>query len=293
MSLPGAETSLPWALILAGGDGRRLRSLTRRIAGDERPKQFCRVLDHDTLLEQTLRRSALAIPRDRTMAVVVGAHERFYAPVLSDFPPQRLAIQPENRGTAPAILYGLLRMLTAAPRSPLVVFPSDHYVSNDAGFMGHVQTAVRAVVARPDLVVLLGVRPDSADVADGWIEPGERIAGPGRPELHRARQIWEKPSPRLAVALRARGCLWDSFVMVAYPCAVLNMVRSAAPTLIEAFAPVQKHLGTPWESVSLRQVYARLPSMNFARCVVGTCPANLAVLCLDGVEWSREALAHR
>jgi mannose-1-phosphate guanylyltransferase len=267
MTFPGAETPSPWSLVLAGGDGRRLRSLTRRIAGDERPKQFCRVLDQDTLLEQTLRRSALAIPRECTMAVVVDAHERVYAPVLSDFPPQRVAIQPENRGTAPAILYGLLRIMTAAPKSPVVVFPSDHYVSNDAGFIGHVETAVQAVVARPDLVVLLGVMP-------------ERIAGPWRPELHRARHFWEKPSPRLAGALRASGCLWDSFVMVAYPCAVLNMVRGAAPALIDAFAPVRMHLGTPWEAVSLRQVYSRLPSMDFAKCVVRTCPANLAVLCL-------------
>jgi mannose-1-phosphate guanylyltransferase len=28
------------AIILAGGDGTRLRDLTRRIAGDDRPKQF-------------------------------------------------------------------------------------------------------------------------------------------------------------------------------------------------------------------------------------------------------------
>src|SRR5882672_5256937 len=33
-----------WAVILAGGDGTRLRSLTRAIAGDDRPKQFCEIL---------------------------------------------------------------------------------------------------------------------------------------------------------------------------------------------------------------------------------------------------------
>jgi hypothetical protein len=30
-----------WAVILASGDGTRLRSFTRSITGDERPKQFC------------------------------------------------------------------------------------------------------------------------------------------------------------------------------------------------------------------------------------------------------------
>ena len=282
----GTKTPSPWALVLAGGEGRRLRPLTRRIAGDERPKQFCRVLDHDTLLEQTLRRSALLVSRECTVAVVVGAHEPFYAPLLSDFPPRAVAIQPENRGTAPAILYGLLRVMAAMPPSPIVIFPSDHYVSDDAGFMAHVETATRAVVARPDLVILLGVMPDSTDVEDGWVEPGEPIAGPWRPGLHRARHCWQKPSPRLAVSLRARGCLWDSFVMVAYPSAVLTMIRGAIPSLVDAFAPVRRCLQTPWEAASLRRVYARLPSIDFAKRVVATRPANLAVLCLDGVEWS-------
>ena len=51
-----------WAIILAGGDGMRLRSLTRTSAGDERPKQFCSILGEETLLEQTRRRAALTVP---------------------------------------------------------------------------------------------------------------------------------------------------------------------------------------------------------------------------------------
>src|SRR5687767_9915461 len=30
-----------YAVVLAGGDGTRLRSITKMIAGDDRPKQFC------------------------------------------------------------------------------------------------------------------------------------------------------------------------------------------------------------------------------------------------------------
>src|SRR2546425_11401140 len=69
-----------WGIILAGGDGTRLRSLTRRIAGDERPKQFCRLLGDKTLLEQTRQRAMRLLSPQRTFTVVVRRHEGFYAP---------------------------------------------------------------------------------------------------------------------------------------------------------------------------------------------------------------------
>src|SRR2546422_1937716 len=53
-----SDTPSPWGLILAGGDGTRLRPLTRLIVRDERPKQFCPVLSNETLLEQTLDRKS-------------------------------------------------------------------------------------------------------------------------------------------------------------------------------------------------------------------------------------------
>ena len=43
-----------WAVVLAGGEGVRLRPLVRRVCGDERPKQFVPLLGTRTLLRQTL-----------------------------------------------------------------------------------------------------------------------------------------------------------------------------------------------------------------------------------------------
>src|ERR1700723_634045 len=72
------------AIILAGGDGTRLLSLTRRISGLDLPKQFCAIIGRETLLEQTRRRVALSISPERTVTVVSRAHERYYSPLISE-----------------------------------------------------------------------------------------------------------------------------------------------------------------------------------------------------------------
>src|SRR5579863_494805 len=94
-----------WAVVLAGGDGKRLLPLTRRLSGDDRPKQFCRVLGDETLLDQTLRRVERIVSPDRTFSVVTKAHRHFYRGHETGMRTAGLLVQPRNKGTSPAILY--------------------------------------------------------------------------------------------------------------------------------------------------------------------------------------------
>ena len=138
------------AIVLAGGDGTRLRDLTRRIAGQYIPKQFCPLIGSSTLLEQTFDRIARVVAPEHTLTVVNRRHERFYAPLLGHLPGSRLLAQPENRGTAVAISYALFRMAQSAPEASVALFPSDHYIDDDAEFMRHVEYAFEVVEERPE-----------------------------------------------------------------------------------------------------------------------------------------------
>src|SRR5258708_35950406 len=117
-----------WAVILAGGEGTRLRSYIHRIAGRECPKQYFPILGTTSLLEQTLARVWLRLAPEHTLAVVNRAHQGFYSAISKIWPELKLLIQPHNLGTAPAILY---TMLVIAKRSDIEsgeIFLTDHYV---------------------------------------------------------------------------------------------------------------------------------------------------------------------
>src|SRR5258705_10878561 len=88
-----------WSVILAGGDGVRLRALTRGLTGDDRPKQFCALVGPDALVTEPGRRAALVAPAHRTLVVVNRAHERFYTPLLADL--RVRAVAPSPRTGAP------------------------------------------------------------------------------------------------------------------------------------------------------------------------------------------------
>ena len=116
-----------WGVILAGGSGTRLRPLTRRISGDDRPKQFCPLVGGMTLLARTRVRIAREISPARTLLVLTREHESFYLPEIAGLDPDQVIEQPDNRGTLPAILWSLLRAARLDEQATLAFFPSDHH----------------------------------------------------------------------------------------------------------------------------------------------------------------------
>src|SRR2546422_8050128 len=83
------------------------------------------------------------------------------------------------------------------------------------------------VAAHPDLIALLGARPERPETGYGYIVVGHRVVGPG--EGFRVVAFHEKPAPALAARVIGRGGLWNSFVMVGRVARMLELVREVRP----------------------------------------------------------------
>jgi mannose-1-phosphate guanylyltransferase len=282
----GSANQKRWAVILAGGEGVRLRSLTRLVSGDDTPKQFCPLLSGRTLLAQTKQRIARSISSDRTIYVLLASHERFYKNELRTVAPDCMLVQPFNRGTLPAILLSLIRIAREDEDAVVGFFPSDHHYSEEHRFMSGVDLAFIAAGEDRDSVTLLGVAAKNPEVDYGWIEAEATGSARSRNGLLRVKRFWEKPSPRVAQDLLEQGCVWNTFVMIGRAQAFLNIIQIGAPQIYQEFEPIMEAPERSFDNAALKDIYQQIPTADFSHLVLSAAPEKLGVLCLGDVGWS-------
>src|SRR5262245_47577666 len=216
-----------WALVLAGGDGTRLQSLTHLIAGAPIPKQYCRILGPRSLLETTLSRIAPLVSAKRTLAIVNRDHLAIARPQLRSLDARNVLVQPRNLDTGPGVLLSMLELARRDPDATVAMFPSDHHVHDSGAFHRSIERMRRVVKELPQKIALLGARPEHADSGYGYITRG-RPLGPGA-DTFAVFAFHEKPAARIAADMVRRGALWNTLVMVARVRRVLELLRALRP----------------------------------------------------------------
>ena len=260
-----------WAVLLAGGDGLRLRGLTETIVGDQRPKQFCAILGPRSLLSDTRCRLSPRFSLDRQAFVLLSAHESYYRNELADAKESLLIAQPANRGTAVGIIAALIQIMQIDPDAITALFPCDHYYSNEEAFRSVVQSAIKGAEQFPEFVIVVGAAADYAETDYGWIEPAELISQSADTPLYRVNRFWEKPASPQARACLKRGCLWNTFVTVGRAATLLDLVCSEAPNTVLS---ITRALADG----DLTPTYDQLPIVDFSRDMLANQANRLLVL---------------
>jgi mannose-1-phosphate guanylyltransferase len=274
-----------WAIVLAGGDGVRLRPLVRRLFGDERPKQYVPLLGPASLLRQTLDRVERLVSPERTVVVSRVEHAAYVARELAGQPRPRVLLQPQDRGTGTAVLFAAHLIRQWDPEATVAVFPSDHYILEEDAFNAHTAEVLAHVTRHPERMVLLGAPPTRPEPEYGWINPGESLGGTTAGPIFRVGGFLEKPEPEQARWCLTKGWLWNTFVFATTLPALLDIGRDCLPSVDGRLKHIAAFTRTPHESWAIRQAYALAPTCDFSRAVLQQCPPGLAVSPLPRLTW--------
>lgn len=286
-------------IVLAAGEGKRLRPLVQRWRGDDLPKQYVKFTGDRSMLEQTFKRAERLIAPDRLFTIVDRRHLAYpevWRQLLSR-PRGTVVLQPENKETGPGLLLPLTHLYKRRPDSTVVIFPSDHFIREEGLFMDHVDLAARLISEDPSRLILLGMQPNGPDPEYGYILSDGEIPHLVPSGVRRVTRFIEKPTPRAASELVRQGGLWNTMVMVVKVRRLVELTRKAAPALADAFDQISSVIGSPEESEIVERLYRQLPTINFSKGLLEIFPlqdpASLAVLPVRGVYWSDWGSIHR
>jgi mannose-1-phosphate guanylyltransferase len=270
-----------WAIVLAAGEGTRLRSLTTDSTGRPTPKQYCSLFGGSTLLQDALRRGHAIAGHERLCAIVAAQHGEWSTHLLAALAPGNVITQPSNRGTANGVLLSLLSVLTRDPQARVLFLPADHFVEDETRLAVAIRTALADIDASPDQMSLIGIEPDDADPELGYVVPGDAIA-----RARRVVRFVEKPSRSLAADLLAQGAVWNSFIFAATGTTLLAMLRDRMPAIVDSMETALARVAAFAHSAALDELYATLPDVDFSRDVLANAVPQLRVVAAKECGWS-------
>ncbi|MFA6598275.1 MAG: sugar phosphate nucleotidyltransferase [Ignavibacteriaceae bacterium] len=275
-----------WGIVLAGGEGTRLKNLVKRLYGYHRPKQYCTLTGVHSLIRQTISRASKIIPDNKILTVVTSHHSEYFREELSDQQEGNVIVQPCPRDTSAGVLLPVAKIYQSDPESTVIIFPSDHFIQEETKFINHVKEACTFVERNPGLIVMVGVRPEKIETGLGWMERGEKIHSFNDLNFHQVRKFWEKPDLKSTASLYASGCLVNTFIVIGKSKTIINQMRKHLPDLYEAFTPIMKSLGTKYEKIFIEQFFEFMPEVNFSKNFLEKINEHLAVLEVPNVYWS-------
>ncbi len=230
-------------IILAGGKGTRLWPLSR----EEFPKQFLKIFNDKSLLQETLERALLFSKPDE---IYIVTNERYKFMVVqhiremeADVPEDNVILEPMAKNTLPAIFYGVKVILERDGEDVIAVLPSDHLIRVNEGY----KKAFRAAEKLAErYLVTFGIKPTRPHTGYGYIKPGEPLEWGFKVD-----RFVEKPDYETAKRYVEEGYLWNS-----------GMFMFSARIFMEECLKLAPEVAMAFEEEDVAKAYERAPEIS-------------------------------
>lgn len=256
--------STVYAVIMAGGAGTRFWPASRA----ETPKQLLPLggNPNESLLAATVRRlSPLIEPRH----VFIATGTRLQAATalaVPGVPRAQILAEPIPRNTAPCIGWATATIARVDPEAVIAVLPSDHFITDEAGFRTTVAAALEGACA--GYLTTIGVVPTRAETGYGYIEIGKEVdpqpaQHPSALKLLAVERFVEKPNATLAEEyVRGKKHLWNAGMFFFRASAMLRAIDEHLPELGVGLKKLDRAAKKGEEEAELAALFPSFPSIS-------------------------------
>ncbi len=232
-------------VILAGGAGTRLWPLSRSAT----PKQFLPLINHFTLLQNTLLRlqsiSDIAAP-----IIICNAEHRFL--VLDQLQTLNLSdatilLEPHAKNTAPAAALAALYLQQEKKEDPiLLILPADHFIKNESYFSTLINNSM--MHAQQNQAVVFGSLAMKPETGYGYIKTSSMLQNTHYTPAYQIEEFVEKPDIETAKTYIASGnYYWNSGIFMFRASHYLAELKIHVPDMLHAcqrtIASIKKEFG--------------------------------------------------
>jgi len=252
-----------WAVVLAGGDGRRLSKMTTNRQGVVIPKQYCSLDRSSCLLQDALHRAGSVAMPARVCTVVAAQHRRWWASAVAAVNESNVFVQPRNKGTAFGMLLALLTIERRNPEATVIFLPADHYFRDEETITRALRMAGNLASTNTESTYLMGVEPASPDPELGYILPAEKtIEKPAA-----ITGFAEKPAVEFARDLIAHGAVWNLFMFAGSVGALIDLFAEARADVVSEMREALERQASG-HATALEEFYERIEMLDFSRNIL-------------------------
>ncbi len=228
-----------YPVIMAGGTGTRLWPLSRRSF----PKQALQLVGGRTFIQHAVDRLLPKFPAEHIFIVTAEEHLKPLSSQVPEIPLENYIIEPEGRGTGPAIGLVAIHLHKQNPGSIMAVLTADHFIEDTAGFRHAIKTGAK--IAKENYLVTLGIKPTAPSTGYGYIQQGELLSSTNGFDIFRAERFVEKPQLDAAQKMVDSGAYtWNSGMFIWKTSLILAEFQRQMPKFYKQLQEIEATLGT-------------------------------------------------
>jgi mannose-1-phosphate guanylyltransferase len=235
---------------MAGGTGTRLWPLSRR----KYPKQALNLDGERTLIQHAVQRLTPEFPPEQIFIITRQEHVAPLSAQVPDLPGENFIVEPEGRGTGPAIGLAAVHLQQRDPDAVMAVLTADHLITKSGSFRKALLAAEK--VAQDGYLVTLGIKPSFPSTGYGYVQQGDPLILSGMFQVFQAERFVEKPDPESARQMvSSSNYSWNSGMFIWQVKRIMDEFQRQMPNFYEQLLLVKSAINTLDYEQTLSQIW--------------------------------------